>query len=196
MILGRNVVWLMFVLVSLSGCTSIAMNAGFDDVSATVQERSAARIFWKNGTDLDQEALEKLDLLLQNKLTADEAVQIALLNNRELQAVYSDLGIAQADLVQAGVLSNPIFEASVLFPASAGGRPDLELGAALNFLNIFYIPLRKRVAAARFEEVKTRRRGFCSGFCRRGTRLFPPVSSGRTNGGTAPDDCSSIERVV
>jgi hypothetical protein len=27
----------------------------------------------------------------------------------------------------------------------------LELGAAMNFLNIFYIPLRKRVAAARCE---------------------------------------------
>jgi cobalt-zinc-cadmium efflux system outer membrane protein len=79
-----------------------------------------------------------------------------LLNNRELQATYSDLGVAQADLVQAGLLTNPIFDASVMFPVRGGGRPDLELGAAMNFLNIFYIPLRKRVAAARFEEAKTR----------------------------------------
>src|SRR5688572_3882739 len=156
MMSGRNTVCLIVALLLFSGCTSIAINAGFDDVSAMVAGRSADRIFWNNGTDLDQQASEKLDSLLKDKLTADEAVQIALLNNRDLQAVYSDLGVAQADLVQAGLLSNPIFDASIMFPTSGGGRPDLELSAAMNFLNIFYIPLRKRVAAARFEEVKTR----------------------------------------
>jgi cobalt-zinc-cadmium efflux system outer membrane protein len=156
MISGRNAVCLIVVLLLFSGCTSIAINAGFDDVSAMVAERSADRIFWNNRTHLDQQASEKLDSLLKGKLTADEAVQIALLNNRDLQAVYSELGVAQADLVQAGLLSNPIFDASIMFPTSGGGRPDLELSAAMNFLNIFYIPLRKRVAAARFEEVKTR----------------------------------------
>ena len=43
-----------------------------------------------------------------------------------------------------------------MFPVSGGGRPDLELSAVMNFLDIFYLPLRKRVAASRFEEVKTR----------------------------------------
>ena len=152
---GKNAVCLIVVPLLFNGCTSIAMNAGFDDISATVQERSSVRVFWNNGTDLDQQAAEKLRFLLSGRLTADEAVQVALLNNRDLQAVYSDLGIAQSDLVQAGLFSNPIFDASVLFPTSGGGRPDLELSAAMNFLNFFYIPLRKRVAAARFEEVKT-----------------------------------------
>ena len=92
----------------------------------------------------------------------DEAVQIALLNNRELQALYSDLGVAQADLVQAGLLKNPIFDAAILFPVASGGRPKLELSAVWNFLDIFYVPLRKRVAAARFEEAKLGSQGSCS----------------------------------
>jgi cobalt-zinc-cadmium efflux system outer membrane protein len=131
----------------------MALDAGFQDVK-TVEERNKNQIFWNNGTELDNEAAKQLGLLVNRKLSADDAVQIALLNNRDLQAVYSDLGVAQADLVQAGLLSNPIFDAAVLFPISGGGRPDLELGAAMNFLNIFYIPLRKRIAAARFEEAK------------------------------------------
>ena len=102
-----------------------------------VEERHQAQIFWNNGTELDKEAAKKLDSLLNSKLTPDDAVQIALLNNRELQAVYSELGVAQADLVQAGLLSNPIFDAAVKFPTSGGGRPDLELGAAMNFLEYF-----------------------------------------------------------
>jgi outer membrane protein, heavy metal efflux system len=87
------------------------------------------------------------------KLTVDEAVQIALLNNRRLQSVYSELGVAQADLVQAGLFKNPIFHTAVLF-LQKGGRPELEIGADMNFLDVFYVPLRKRVAAARFEEAK------------------------------------------
>jgi cobalt-zinc-cadmium efflux system outer membrane protein len=155
MLLARNV-GLFAALVFASGCTSIAMNAGFDDVRATVEERSAIKIFWSNGTDPDKEAAEKLSSLLKGKLTAEQAVQIALLNNRDLQALYMDLGIAQADLVQAGLLRNPIFDASVLFPVSDGGKPKLELSAVMNFLDIFYVPLRRRVAAARFEEAKLR----------------------------------------
>jgi cobalt-zinc-cadmium efflux system outer membrane protein len=56
-------------------------------------------------------------------------------------------------LVQAGLLKNPIFHTAVLF-LQKGGRPELEVGADMNFLEIFYVPLRKRVAAARFEEAK------------------------------------------
>jgi cobalt-zinc-cadmium efflux system outer membrane protein len=152
----KNIGWLSIGVLFFSGCTSMTLDAGFDDIKATVERRSALQISWNNGTELDQEASEKLNSLLKRKLTADGAVQIALLNNRDLQAVYSDLGVAQADLVQAGLLSNPIFDASVMFPVRGGGRPDLELGAAMNFLNVFYIPLRRRVAAARFEEMKIR----------------------------------------
>lgn len=155
MLLRRNGAWLFPMLIFLSGCTTVAMNAGFDDIRGTVEERSTSTIFWNNGTDLDKEAAEKVDSLLKAKLTADEAVQIALLNNRDLQAVYSDLGVAQADLVQAGLFNNPIFDAAIKFP-TAGGQANLELAAVMNFLDVFYMPLRQRVAAARFEEAKLR----------------------------------------
>jgi len=39
----------------------------------------------------------------------DDAVQIALLKKRGLQTSYAELGIAEADLVQAGRLRNPRF---------------------------------------------------------------------------------------
>ena len=171
MIWRKNAACLIVGFLFASGCASMSLNAGFDEVNAVVGERSGGQLFWNNGTELDKEAAEKLDSLLKRRLTADDAVQIALINNRELQAVYSDLGVAQADLVQAGLLSNPIFDAVVKFPTS-GGRPDLELGAAMNFLNIFYIPLRKRVAAARFEETKTRISGAVLDFAGRVRRAF------------------------
>src|SRR5688572_16895958 len=168
----KHVGWLLGALFFASGCASITLNAGFDEVRAGVGKRTGSQLFWNNGTELDKEAAEKLGSLLKRQLTADDAVQVALLNNRELQALYSDLGVAQADLVQAGLLSNPIFDAAVMFPVRGGGRPDLELGAAMNFLNIFYRPLRKRVAAARFEEAKMRLSGSVLDFAGRVRNAF------------------------
>ena len=168
----RNTGWLLSSIVFLNGCASVALNAGFDEVKATVEERAAIKIYWNNGTDLDKEAAEKLGSLLKDKLTVDDAVQIGLLNNRELQAVYSDLGIAQADLVQAGLLNNPIFDGAIKWATPGGGKPDLELAVVMNFLDIIYLPLRKRAAAARFEEAKTRVSGMVLDFAARVRTAF------------------------
>ena len=90
--------WLCLLLVGLTGCASVDLRAGFPEVSAVVEERAATKIVWNRRTELDNEAAEKLRALLQKKLAADDAVQIAMLNNRDLQAIYTDLGVAQADL--------------------------------------------------------------------------------------------------
>ena len=144
--------WFLVTVLFLGGCSTVSLNAGFTDVSAQIEQRNALKIIWNSGTELDRDAAEKVRSLLNGKLSVDQAVQIALLNNRKLQATYSELGVAQADLVQAGLLRNPIFHSAFLF--QNGGSPDIEVGADLNFLEIFYRPLRRRVAAARFEEAK------------------------------------------
>src|SRR5262249_34356729 len=66
---------------------------------------------------------------------------------------YAALGVAQADLVQARLLRNPVLDGIIRFPIG-GGPAELELSAALGFLDLFYLPLRQRVAAARFDEAK------------------------------------------
>jgi len=170
--LAPHTTHLFSFLVFLGGCSTVNLNGGFPEVSALVGERGGHKVFWNNGTDLDKEAAEKLGSLLKDKLAVDDAVQIALLNNRELQGVYSDLGVAQADLVQAGLLSNPIFDGAIKWPTSGGGKPELELAVVMNFLDIFYLPLRKRVAAARFEETKTRVGGMVLDFAARVRAAF------------------------
>jgi cobalt-zinc-cadmium efflux system outer membrane protein len=155
MALLRIVVGAIVGAAALSGCVTMDLKSGFSEVSSNVQQRLGTPLFWNNGTDLDREAEDKVKAILGQKLTAEQAIQIALLSNRELQGVYADLGVAQADLVQAGLLKNPVFDAVVTLPIS-GGRPDFELTAVMSFLDIFYLPLRKRVAAGRFEEAKTR----------------------------------------
>jgi cobalt-zinc-cadmium efflux system outer membrane protein len=152
---AQRIGWLLLSLFGLSGCASVNLTAGFPEVSAAVEERSATKIVWNRGTELDKAAAEQLRSLRQRKLTAEDAVQIAMLNNRDLQAIYTELGLAQADLIQAGLFKNPILDAAVFFPLS-GVRPDFQLSVVVGFLDALYVPLRKRVAAALFEEAKLR----------------------------------------
>jgi cobalt-zinc-cadmium efflux system outer membrane protein len=92
--------------------------------------------------------------MLLQPLTADQAVQIALLNNQHLQARLQDLGIARADLVQAGLLKNPVFAASWRFPDKAPHGTDAEYSVAEDFLDLLILPLRKRIAEEQFQNVK------------------------------------------
>jgi cobalt-zinc-cadmium efflux system outer membrane protein len=137
------------------GCATVPREAGFGDVEATVAERIGQRVHWNQGTASDQAVAEIVRSMLAKDLTADEAVQIALLNNRNLQATYEDLAIAQADLVAAGLLRNPVFDAEVRF-VEGGGGTGFELAVVQDFIDVLYIPLRKRLADAAFEATKLR----------------------------------------
>ncbi|MGH7290663.1 MAG: TolC family protein, partial [Myxococcota bacterium] len=128
---------------------------GFDDVQRSASERAGMRVHWNNGSADDQEAQAAVRSLLEEELTADETVQIALLNNRGLQAVYEELDIAQADLVQAGLLKNPVFSGQVRFATSGDGTAAV-LDLTQEFVSLLFMPLRKGRAEAAFEAAKLR----------------------------------------
>src|SRR5262245_47023875 len=143
---------LVFGFVS---CAVVNPRAGFEDVQELVHERSGQTIYWNQGTKEDVAASERIREMLSQELTVENAVQLALLNNRTLQATYEELGISQAAVVQAGLLSNPVFEGDVRFP-EGGGALGIELSLVQSFLDVFYIPLRKRIAENAFEAAKLR----------------------------------------
>jgi len=141
-------------IVALAGCASIPRDAGFDAVTTAVGARTDTRIVWNRSSEDDRAVATAVRELLAHDLSADGAVQIALLNNRTLQATYEDLGVAQADLVQAGLLTNPALGFEVRFP----GRPavPIELHIVQSFLELLHMPLKKRIAGAAFDVAKAR----------------------------------------
>jgi cobalt-zinc-cadmium efflux system outer membrane protein len=92
--------------------------------------------------------------LLAQPLTADSAARVALLGNRAFLARLEDVGIAQADLVEAGLLENPRLFGSARFPDRAPRAANLEAGLGGNVLDLLTRPLRRRVAAAELEKTK------------------------------------------
>lgn len=145
---------LLLALLPLAGCRTLSPDGSFYEVADTVQIRLGKDISWDAGQYVDPSVRASIEHLLSQSLTAETAVQIALLNNRELQAVYTDLGIAQANLVQAGLWKNPIVDGAVTFPTSGSGPTDYTFNIALQVIDILYIPLRKRVAASELEVAK------------------------------------------
>jgi cobalt-zinc-cadmium efflux system outer membrane protein len=136
---------------ALAGCAHVDPNPAFADLARTVHLRTGKRVQWNRGTAEDAQAQAAVASLLSRRLTADSAMQVALLNNRNLQASYEELGIAQADLVEAGLLRNPIFTFEKRFPGQA-----LEADLLKEFIDILLLPLRKRIAAAQFGAAKLR----------------------------------------
>lgn len=143
---------LLALAASAAGGCAVNPRAGFDQVQQTILLRTGAPVHWDTGTPEDRQVHEQVDRLLAQELTADEAVQVALLNSPELQTVLENLGIAQADLVQAGLLANPVISASIRFP----GRPQIPWGVSVeqDFIGLLFLPLRKSVAQASFEQAR------------------------------------------
>jgi len=143
---------IIFVLL-LTGCTHVPRDGEFSDVEQLVGKRIPQKVHWYQGSSEDAEVDKAIYDLIAEPLTAAGAVQIALLNNRRLQAEYEVLGIAQADLVQAGLLSNPVLFASIRFP-HGGGRTNTEFALAKDFLDLLLRPARRRLAEGEFERAK------------------------------------------
>ena len=138
-----------------AGCT-VPVKGGFSDVQNFVGERMEHRLHWYQGTPEDAEVAERVQAMLAEELTVSAAVEIALLNNRNLQGIYEELGVAQADLVQAGLLRNPVFLGSVRFPEGGSSGTNTEFGFAIDFLDLLLLPARKNLAGLEFEAAKRR----------------------------------------
>jgi cobalt-zinc-cadmium efflux system outer membrane protein len=148
--------WLApLAVAALAGCATVPKDAGFGDVRRDVADRTGQAVEWDRGTEADYAASQRVRSMLAAGIGADEAVQVALLNNRGLQATYEGLGVAQAELVQAGLLRNPVFDADVKF-LEGGGGTLVELAVVQDFLDVLYIPVRRKVATASFEAEKLR----------------------------------------
>ena len=83
----------------LSGCASFSPDGGFGAVQQLTQERTGQTPARLTRPADQASAQARITELLKAPLTADSAVELALLNNRGLQASFAELGIAEADRV-------------------------------------------------------------------------------------------------
>jgi outer membrane protein TolC len=103
--------------------------------------------------EAEQAARARVTGLLRRPLTADAAVQIALLNNRGLQAAYNELGIAEAVMVEASLPPSPTISLSAL---STPVELDIERRIILEILALATLGTRTEIARERFRQAQLR----------------------------------------
>src|SRR5713226_2179704 len=91
--------------------------------------------------------------LLLRSLTVDTAVQIALLNNRGLQASYNELALAEAEVIQDSLPPNPTFSISRIV---GDGAMEIERQVVGDILALATLPFRSEIARQRFQEAQLR----------------------------------------
>lgn len=135
----------------LAGCASFSPDGGFGKVSQLTQERTGQGVSLQRSPEDAQTAQNRVAELLQAALTADAAVEVALLNNRGLQAKFGDLGIAESELVRAGRLKNPSLSFGRM---SGGGGVEIERTVLFDILGLLTMPMAKEVGQQRFEQAQ------------------------------------------
>lgn len=139
-------------VAALSACATPDPDAAVRDFGTLIATRTSDPIVWRTGGPKDAAVDARVQGLLSEPLTAEAAVAVALLNNRGQQARYAELGLAQADLVEAGLLENPMFEVMVR-PSTESGT-NLEFGLVQNFVSLLMRPARQKIAQAEYENVQ------------------------------------------
>lgn len=137
----------------LAGCASFTPDGGMGPVAERVASeigRDAVKI---DSAEKAATAAARVGTILAKPLGPDEAVQVALLNNRGLQADYNALGVAEAEYVAATMPEAPglVFER-----VTAAGLLDIERRLVVDLVSVVTLPARAEAGARRFEAARYR----------------------------------------
>ena len=146
---------LLIVAGLLAGCARFSPDGGMDEVAQSVGREAGAdagrSVVKIASAGQAQRARTQVAALLAGPVSAEAAVEVALLNNRELQAAYNDLGVSEADYVQASLPPNP----GVSFMGVSGtGVTNIEFRLIEDVLALFTLPRRTAIAAEHFAHAR------------------------------------------
>ena len=139
--------------VLLSACKTFSPDGGMSTVAAVAGGGLNKSVVRMGSPETAALAQGEVGRLLRTPLSADGAVQIALLNNRELQAAYNRLGIAEAVMVQ---MSRPPLPSFSYDWVKTSIELDIERQIVASVLSLATWPARSKLAGVRFEQAELR----------------------------------------
>jgi outer membrane protein TolC len=132
---------------TLGGCVTFTPDGGMGPVTGEVAA-AIGKDTVKITSPADVAGVQtRVSALLAKPLTADGAVQLALINNRDLQVAYNALGISEAAFVEASLPPNPVISVGRL---AMGGAYEVERRLIANILALITLPARSEIAKTQF----------------------------------------------
>jgi cobalt-zinc-cadmium efflux system outer membrane protein len=142
----------LLVPLALAGCVTVDPKPDYQQTATIIERQTGQAETYRPDRD-DAEIKAVVDAVLARGMSLDDAVRLAMLNNPRLQAIFHDVGISRAEVVQAGLLTNPSIAGSVRFPHGSGTL-DVTVSAAQNLIELLLIPIRKKIANSALEQTQ------------------------------------------
>lgn len=140
----------MFALMGAAAGCAPSQSEVLRPVQTEAASRTGFEIERRAAPPHDDEVRAVIRELLEDELSEEDAIRVALLGNQRAQAAIEELGIARGDLIDAARIENPELEASLRFPVGEGDR-EVEIDAVQDVVSLFEIGRRRGAASARLE---------------------------------------------
>ena len=137
----------------LAGCASFSPDHGMGVVADLSQQTLKKDVAFVRSADDAAQVDGRVHSLLRRTLTVESAVQIALLNNKGLQAAYNELALAEADAIGDSLPPNPTFSISRIAGDTA---LETERQVVGDILALATLPFRTEIARERFQQAQLR----------------------------------------
>ncbi|UPJ68162.1 TolC family protein [Bradyrhizobium sp. 191] len=144
---------LVLAALGLSGCAAFSPDGGMTDVSDVTSRTINKDVAFVRSAEGAAAVDARVRQLLSRTLSVDAVVQIALLNNKGLQAAYNELALAETDLVEQSLPPNPVFAISRI---SGNGASEIERQVVGDILALATLPFRSEIARERFRGAQLR----------------------------------------
>ena len=99
----KKCIGILWIMIIGYGCATVETDQEWARLKKSVLERTGQEIIWEQTSEEESIVRNEVDKLLDGSLSREEAIRIALINNRELQGTLEKIGIAKSDLIQAGL---------------------------------------------------------------------------------------------
>ncbi|MCP1843589.1 outer membrane protein TolC [Bradyrhizobium sp. USDA 4524] len=142
---------LLLLTSALAGCASFSSDSGMGVVSEVTGQAIGKDVAFVRGGDGAATVDAAVKQLLARNLTADAAVQVALLNNKGLQAAYNELALAETDYVADSLPPSPTFSVSRI---TGNGASEVERQVVGDILALATLPARSEIARERFRQAQ------------------------------------------
>ncbi|MBR1162619.1 TolC family protein [Bradyrhizobium elkanii] len=136
---------------ALAGCASFSPDSGMGVVSDVTEQAIGKDVAFVRTGDGAATVDAAVKRLLAHNLTAHAAVQVALLNNKGLQAAYNELALAETDYVADSLPPNPTFSISRI---AGNGASEVERQVVGDILALATLPARSEIARERFRQAQ------------------------------------------
>jgi cobalt-zinc-cadmium efflux system outer membrane protein len=140
-----------------SGCANTPPTRDSGAVNDLITARGAPAATWP---DANGKATRDVDAALvaektREPITVKRAVEIAFLRSPAIRERYAELGISQAEVIEASEIPNPTF-GYVSLGTSGGGPSQITRSVSLSFADLLFLPTRVRVANSNAEVARNR----------------------------------------